>query len=302
MHYLEWGDSGGVPLIWSHGYAHTGFEFVNVGAQLADMGYHVYAISYRGHGRTRVDDYEFSLSHIADDISKMMDTLGITQAVVGGLSLGGGVTTEFYDLYPDRALALVLEDGGADPVQARTERLFAVRTLHRDDDQRVSEWVFESRFAAFQAVANLYLPGWGGEMPASVGPLFQSWIREGENGTFFPHYDGSKLLGEGPATSDPARSNELPLLAQSWRRVHPVITYRNLDIPMLIINPTGDSFDPGDGYETLRAMHSDLVKVVDYPGTPHAAHLIRSDWFLRDLQLLLEEITGPVRGLSPVSE
>lgn len=290
MHYLEWGDADGVPLIWSHGYSSTGFELSSVGPQLAEMGYHVFAITYRGHGQTPVEDYAFSLSHIADDIAAMMDQLGIERAVIGGLSLGGGVTTAFYDHYPGRALAIVLEDGGADPVQARTEKAFARMKALAGSFPRHEDLVFDTRFAAYQALAGFYLPGWGGEMPEGAAPIFHSWMAENENGKFVPHYDGPLLLGEGPATIDPGRSHELPLLAQSWRRTHPIITYRNLAVPMLIIDPTGDEFDLGPAFEQLRAMHPELIEVVEYPDTPHAAHPMRPGWFLRDMRSLLERV------------
>lgn len=290
MHYLEWGDADGVPLIWSHGYTSTGFELSAVGPQLAKMGYHVFAITYRGHGQTRVNNYAFSLSHIADDIAAMMDQLGIERAVIGGFSLGGGVTTAFYDHYPGRVLAMVLEDGGADAVQARTEKSFDQMKAVVRSFPKHGELVFDSRFAAYQAFAGFYLPGWGGEMPEGAAAMFHSWIVENEEGHFVPHYDGPRLIGEGPATIDPARGHELPLLAQSWRRTHPIITYRNLDVPMLIIDPTGDEFDRGAAYERLLAMHPELIELVAYPDTPHAAHPMRPGWFLRDMGALLERV------------
>tara|TARA_R110002049_G_scaffold61408_17_gene163619 strand:+ start:8344 stop:9465 length:1122 start_codon:yes stop_codon:yes gene_type:complete len=289
MHYLEWGDATGVPLIWSHGYAHTGFELLGVGPQLAETGYHVYAISYRGHGQTNVDDYQFSLSHIADDIRAMMDKLGIERAVIGGLSLGGGVTTAFYENYPERTLALVLEDGGADPVQSRTERMFG--TYAYKGSRPHKELRFESRFTAFQALAHAYMPSWGGELPTGAAPAFHSWIRATDNGEFVPHFDGPRMLGEGPAAYDPARGHELPLLAQSWRRNHPVITYRNLNVPMLIIDPTGDKIDLSTEYAKLKALHPGLIRLVEYPDTPHVAHLTRPDWFLRDMRELLKRLS-----------
>ncbi|MBN7797639.1 alpha/beta fold hydrolase [Parahaliea mediterranea] len=290
MHYLEWGDESGVPLIWSHGYSSTGYELANVGPQLAEAGYHVYSITYRGHGQTQVGDYAFSLSHIADDIAAMMDALGIERAVIGGLSLGGGVTTAFYDHYPDRVLGLVLEDGGADAVQARTEKMYEMAKQMADAIPPFEALVFNSRFEAFQAIAGFYVPGWGGNMPSGVAPMFQAWISERDDGKFVPHYDGPRLLGEGVATFDPARSHELPLLGQSWRRTHPIITYRNLNVPMLIIDPTGDPFDPSESFRRLRDLHPSLVEIVEYPDTPHAAHPMRPDWFLRDLRGLLERL------------
>jgi len=37
-------------------------------------------------------------------------------------------------------------------------------------------------------------------------------------------------------------------------------------------------------------MHPELIKVVEYPDTPHAAHPMRPDWFVRDMSELLHRI------------
>ena len=114
---------------------------------------------------------------------------------------------------------------------------------------------------------------------------------ENENGTFRLHHDGVKLWGEGnPAEIDPAQNHKPPLLRQSRRRIHPPMTYRNLSVPLLIIGPTGEEFSPSDEFEKLRAMHPDLIKVVEYPDTPHAAHPMRPDWFVRDMTELLQRM------------
>ncbi len=292
MHYLEWGDQDGVPLIWSHGYSSTGFELVNVGQQLADAGFHVYSITYRGHGQTQVEDYEFSLSHIADDIAAMMDQLGIQRAVIGGLSLGGGVTTTFYENYPERVLALVLEDGGADAVQARTEKMYEqMKAMMANMPDRETP-VFAERFDGFQWIAGWFVPGWGGVLPPAIAPALQSWIVANGQGGYKLHYDDASLLGTGEAAFNPSEGYKLPMLAQSWRRVNPIITYRNLSVPMLIIDPTGDAYSPTEDFEKLRAIHPELIRVVEYPDTPHAAHPMRPEWFVRDMTWMLQQVSG----------
>lgn len=102
--------------------------------------------------------------------------------------------------------------------------------------------------------------------------------------------NGPKLLGEGVATFDPARSHELPLLGQPWRRTHPIISYRNLGVPMLIIDPTSDAFDASASFEQLQALHPELIEIVEYADTPHAAHPMRPAWFVRDLRRFLERL------------
>jgi alpha-beta hydrolase superfamily lysophospholipase len=47
-----------VPLIWAHGSASTGYEIRSVAPRLVAAGCRVIAVDYRGHGLTRVADYE----------------------------------------------------------------------------------------------------------------------------------------------------------------------------------------------------------------------------------------------------
>ena len=67
MHYLEWGKQNGIPLVWAHGSASSGYEIRAVAPRLAEAGYRVLAVDYRGHGQTRVRDYDFGIYHIADE-------------------------------------------------------------------------------------------------------------------------------------------------------------------------------------------------------------------------------------------
>jgi pimeloyl-ACP methyl ester carboxylesterase len=282
-----------VPLIWSHGHTSTGFELIQVGPGLADLGYHVFAITYRGHGQTQVVDHDFSLSHIADDITALMDQRGIGRAVIGGLSLGGGVATTFYENYPDRVLGVVLEDGGADAVQDRMERTFD-RVHELLAAMPVLDWSYDDRFRAYGAAVLPYLPLL--QVRPQAAAIFHSFLRRDPAGAWCFHADGSRLLGTGEVSFDPARGHELSLLAQSWRRVHPLITYRNLSVPMLIIDPTGDDELFGGlmhctpAFKRLQATHPELIRLVEYPDTYHAAHPQQPEWFLRDMRELLERI------------
>jgi pimeloyl-ACP methyl ester carboxylesterase len=293
MHYLEWGKPGGVPLVWSHGSTSTGFELLQVGQGLADMGYHVFAITYRGHGQTRVSSYDFSLAHIADDVAAFLDQQQLGCAVIGGLSLGGGVTTTFYELYPARTLGLVLEDGGAFNPQWLAETHYeALKALYAAQPVPTASAPSADPFFAFRDAAMPYLPLI--RLHPEVATIVQSFIRQDEQGLWQFHADTDRMLGSDAASWDPARNHELSLLAQSWRRVNPIIAYRNLDVPMLIIDPTGDDAGPLGSltpeYKQLESLHPSLVHYVAYPETLHAAHPQQPEWFLRDMRDLLGRV------------
>ena len=78
----------------------------------------------RGFGETPVGDGLLTMERIADDAAALMDHLGISQAVVGGCSMGGYATLAFARRHTGRLKGLVLQDtrASADSDEARRNR------------------------------------------------------------------------------------------------------------------------------------------------------------------------------------
>ncbi|HZE73512.1 MAG TPA: alpha/beta fold hydrolase [Pyrinomonadaceae bacterium] len=76
----------------------------------------------RGHGET--DAVPATIPEMARDAAALLTTLGITDAVVGGLSMGGYVALSFCRLFPERVSALVLADtrASADTAEGKQNR------------------------------------------------------------------------------------------------------------------------------------------------------------------------------------
>ena len=72
----------------------------------------------RGFGESEASEGPATMNLMAQDVAKLMDHLGIDQAVIGGLSMGGYVALAFVKQFPSRVKALVLADTRA---QADTE-------------------------------------------------------------------------------------------------------------------------------------------------------------------------------------
>jgi len=72
----------------------------------------------RGHGQSAVTPAPATMQDMALDVAAIMETLNISRATVGGLSMGGYVALAFYRLFPLRVRSLVLADTRA---QADTE-------------------------------------------------------------------------------------------------------------------------------------------------------------------------------------
>ncbi|HEX2915634.1 MAG TPA: alpha/beta hydrolase [Chloroflexia bacterium] len=91
--------------------------------------YRVIAWDARGYGQSQDASAPFPMSAFAADLAGLLDHLGVSQAVIVGLSMGGVIAQEFYRHYPERVKALVLADtntgGGARPEAERQVRLQA---------------------------------------------------------------------------------------------------------------------------------------------------------------------------------
>jgi pimeloyl-ACP methyl ester carboxylesterase len=69
-------------------------------------------IDARGHGMTSAPagDENYSWEIMADDADSILQHLGITQTIFGGLSMGGGVSLAYALRYPAKVRALILCD------------------------------------------------------------------------------------------------------------------------------------------------------------------------------------------------
>jgi pimeloyl-ACP methyl ester carboxylesterase len=69
----------------------------------------------RGHARSESpeDPTKVTFAHWVLDLHDLCDHLGLGRAVVGGLSLGGGIATRFTLTYPERVIALIVVDSSS---------------------------------------------------------------------------------------------------------------------------------------------------------------------------------------------
>jgi YbgC/YbaW family acyl-CoA thioester hydrolase len=82
------------------------------------------AVDLRGVGESSAGSGEYSMERYADDLIAVLDAVGVRQAVVCGLSMGGYILFELLRRYPERVRAAVLCDtrAGADTEEGRRNR------------------------------------------------------------------------------------------------------------------------------------------------------------------------------------
>ncbi len=110
--YYEDHGSGPAVLL-SHGYSATSKMWAGQAEAFKDR-YRVIAWDMRGHGDTDSpeDPGAYSEAHTVEDMAAILDTCGVEQGVIGGLSLGGYMSLAFHLKYPERVRALMLFDTG----------------------------------------------------------------------------------------------------------------------------------------------------------------------------------------------
>jgi pimeloyl-ACP methyl ester carboxylesterase len=107
------GPAGATPLLLTHGYGSSRAMWQpNVDALAATRT--VITWDMRGHGDSASPDDESLYSHAltVGDMVAVLDACDVERAAVGGLSLGGFMSLDFYRTHPDRVRCLLLFDTG----------------------------------------------------------------------------------------------------------------------------------------------------------------------------------------------
>lgn len=115
-----WVDTGPVVLA-AHGVTSSHLAWSVVAGQLAGPA-RLAAVDLRGRGLSAELPGPYGMAAHAADCVAVLDTLGVSSAVVAGHSMGGFVALVIGDLHPDRVERIVLVDGGPPlPLPAGTD-------------------------------------------------------------------------------------------------------------------------------------------------------------------------------------
>jgi len=295
MHYFEWGDAKGVPLVWAHGSGSRAYEIRTLAPRLVEAGYRVLAVDVRGHGPTRVKDYDFGIYHVADDLVGLLDSLRISAAIFGGASLGAFHAAAVYDQYPSRVLGLLMADGGTFSPQWIYDRQ-TPEQIRRNLPDPLPPITGASEFDVFLKLVS-HIPadslpgrtGWMFEMLTRIWPADTGWA-------FLAGMDRMTTWGEAllPGLTHPTT---LPPPVWSVHAIIPRMVFRNLHVPMMILDPQDerDVFPVTDQNERLAKDHPDLVIHRIYRPGQHNILQATPDWFVRDAVELLGRVRGTRR-------
>jgi esterase len=121
LHYLDWGNEDGPPLVFLHGGALTAHTWDVVCLALRDQ-YHCLALDQRGHGDSDwADDY--SHERHCEDITGFIEQLGIERTVMVGQSMGGLNSIVYAGRGGERLAGVVIVDVGPELNLGGTQRI-----------------------------------------------------------------------------------------------------------------------------------------------------------------------------------
>lgn len=108
---------------------------------LTEAGFRVITPDLRGFGESDAPDGPYSMELFADDMVELLDQLGIGEAVVGGMSMGGYVLFNLLERYPERVrgACFITTRANADDEAGRERRLQLARDVQKFGPRLVAD-------------------------------------------------------------------------------------------------------------------------------------------------------------------
>jgi len=243
IYYKDWGK--GQPVLFSHGWPLSADSWEAQMVFLASKGYRCIAHDRRGHGRSSQPWGGNEMDTYADDLSELIETLDLNEAVLIGFSTGGGEVARYIGRHDTKRVAKAALISAVPPLMLKTAANPDGLPIEVFDEIRLSCIADRSQFYKDLASG----PFFGANRPGakvSQGMIDSFWLQgmqAGHKNTF----DCIKAFSETDFTED----------------------LKRFDIPTLIVHGDDDQIVP-IGAAALRS--SKLVKnstLRIYTGAPH---------------------------------
>jgi 3-oxoadipate enol-lactonase len=248
---------GQTPIIFIHGFP---FDRTSWSPQMAFMRKTNRVIAYdiRGFGSTNLGTAKPSMRVYADDLVKFMDNMGIANAIVCGLSMGGYIVLNAVQRYPERFKALILCDTQAiaDTDEAQKKRYQKIEQIKTDGLADFTEGTLKNVFCADSRVHR------------------KDVIHDVKEVILLTHQDtiiaGLTALAERPDMT---------------------ASLKDITIPTLIICGKEDSMTPPNQAEALHiAIKNSTLQIIENAG--HLSNLEQSDVFNKHLAGFVATLTS----------
>jgi len=243
IYYKDWGS--GSPIVFSHGWPLSSDSWESQMLFLASQGYRCIAHDRRGHGRSSQPWDGNEMNTYADDLATLLETLGVTNAVLIGFSTGGGEVARYIGRHGTKRVAKAALISAVPPLMLKTEANTGGLPIDVFDGLRQGS--IADRSQLYKDIASG--PFFGFNRPgakASQGMIDSFWL-QGMQAGHKNTYDCIKAFSETDFTDD----------------------LKKFDVPTLILHGDDDQIVPIGAAALASAKLVKNAKLVVYPGAPH---------------------------------
>jgi non-heme chloroperoxidase len=114
MHYAEFGDRAGTPIVFLHGTTDSWYSFSPVLEYLPTR-YHIYMLDQRGHGNSSRPQNGYAMSDFADDAVAFLQAMDLQRVTLIGHSMGSIIAQHVAVKAPELLDRLVLAGSTTNP-------------------------------------------------------------------------------------------------------------------------------------------------------------------------------------------
>ena len=120
IYFKDWGDKGGQPVVFSHGWPLTSDAWEDQMIFLAEKGYRCIAHDRRGHGRSSQPWHGNDMDTYGDDVAQLVEQLGLKKAIHVGHSTGGGEVARYIGRHGTARVAKAVLISAIPPLMLKT--------------------------------------------------------------------------------------------------------------------------------------------------------------------------------------
>ncbi|MFD6224310.1 alpha/beta fold hydrolase [Nocardia asteroides] len=292
MHITEQGQ--GYPVVFCHGFPHTGFVWHRQLAAVSAAGFRAIAPDLRGYGRTEApaDVAAYTNEAVIGDLLALLDDIGAATAVFVGLDFGAQLVWELALRAPERVEAVAVLNNPFSPRPPRAPSEFWTKAAQRHflhlayfQEPGVADAELAARPREFLARVYYslsgdyhYLDTW--KNPPGLGYLDVlpqapampwTWLSEAEFDTLATEFERTGFTGG---------LNWYRNLDRNWALTE-ALAGAKVEVPTYFLyganDPDMEGFSGRDPLAALRANVTDLRTVVEVPDAGHLVQLERTD-------------------------
>src|SRR5665647_996700 len=262
IYYKDWGV--GKPVVFSHGWPLSADSWEAQMVFLASNGYRCIAHDRRGHGRSSQPWSGNEMDTYADDLSALIETLGLKDAALIGFSAGGGEVARYIGRHGTKRVAKAALIAAVPPLMLKTAANPDGLPMEAFDKIRLGCLADRSQFYKDLAGG----PFFGANRPGakvSQGMIDSFWLQGMQAGRHNT-YECIKAFSETDFTED----------------------LKKFDVPTLIIHGDDDQVVPIGASALLssKLIKNAVLKV--YAGAPHGLAYTHKDRLNADLLAFLK--------------